>query len=324
MSIFKDLNDVKLEVSEFEEIPLSESERKRMIKNVHQKIRPSKLKKGWVGAGIAVVAACVLSVTLTMDRGTIAGMPFIGEPIEKYINEIDTPDFSTYKTAIGETTENRLGKLTLNEVMMDDQHLFLSATFQPAEHVDFDYQTNIFPTVKINGQDYTVSSGGQSIELNDSMFTIYNDINLSQAIETEDLKIEISYDKWDFDTIIEQPWTYDVDVSQKHLLKQKKVFALNKEVTLNNGEIVTIDKIVSTPISSTIYYDLSQSTTENIYFSIQSEDGLKEYGGSSYVSNEQGEVSTIRINGLTLKDEKYYLVAHDSDQLVLSDPIPIN
>ncbi|WP_417900214.1 DUF4179 domain-containing protein [Bacillus haimaensis] len=326
MNIYKELNDVKLDISEIEEIPLPISERKRIIKDVHQKIIPNQRKKKWVMAGIAVVAACVIgATTITMDRGTIASMPFVAEPIEKYINELQPSDYSSFKTVIGETAENGIGKLTLNEVMMDDQHLFLSATFLPAENVDFDYQSNIFPTVKINGQDYTVTTGAQSIELNNSMFTIYNDIDLSQAFETEELNIEISYDKWEFDTVIEQPWTYDVNISQKHLLEQKKVFALNKEVTLNNGEVVTIDKIVSTPISTTIYYDLSKSASENIYFSIQTEDGLlKENGGSSFVSNEQGEVSTIRINGLTLKDEKYYLVAHDMDQVLLSDLIPIN
>lgn len=325
MSIYKELNDVQMDINELGEIPLSESERKRIIKDVHRKIRPNQRKKNWAMAGVAVAAAFVIgATTITMDRGTIASMPFVAEPIEKYLNELQPSDYSSYKTAIGETAENDLGKLTLNEVMMDDQRLFFSATFQPAEDVEFDYQTNIFPTVKINGQDYAVSTGGQSIELNDSMFTIYNDIDLSQAIETEELNIEISYDKWDFDTVIEQPWTYEVNVSQKHLLEQKKVFVMNKEVILNNGEIVKIERIVTTPISTTIYYDLSKSTTEDIYFSIQTEDGNEEHGGSSYTSNEQGDVSTIRMNGMTLENKKYYLVAHDSDHHVLSKPISIN
>lgn len=325
MSIYKELNDVQLDISEIEEVPLSKSERKRIIKDVHRKIRPNQRKKNWAMAGIAVAAACVIgATTITMDRGTIASMPFVAEPIEKYINELQPSDFSSYKTAIGETAENDLGKLTLNEVMMDDQQLFFSATFQPAEDVEFDYQTNIFPTIKVNGQNYTVSTGGQSIELNDSMFTIYNHIDLNQSIEEEKLAIAISYDKWNFDTAINQPWTFEVNVSQKQLLEQKKVFAMNKEVTLNNGEIVMIDKIVSTPISTTIYYDLSKSRSENIYFSIQNENGLIEkIHSSSFVSNEQGEVSTIRFNG-PLKDEKLYLVAHDMDKVVLSDLIPIN
>jgi hypothetical protein len=325
MSIFKELNDVNLDISEFDEIPLSEHEQKRIIKNVHNKIQPKRRKKKWLGAGFAAVAALVVVFALAIDKGTIANMPFVGETIEKYINENENLDYSSYKTAIGETAENELGKLTLNEVMMDDQHLFLSATFQPAENVEFDYQTHILPSVKVNGEDYTVTTGGQSIELNDGMFTIYNDIDLSQAIETDNVSIHISYDKWNFETAIEQPWTFDVEVSQAKLLAEKRVFEMNETITLNNGEIVTVEKVVTTPMSTTVYYDLSQSKSEDIYFDIQSEKNEKKvYPTTAFTSNEAGDVSTIRFEGLTLGDAKYFLIPRNSeDDLLSSNPIPI-
>lgn len=149
-----------------------------------------KTKKRWIA--VAAAAVFVLSVSLTIDKGTIASMPFVGAVIEKFLNNNERLDYSSYKTAIGETTENPLGKLTLNEVMFDDQRLFLSSTLQPADNVDFGYQTYIGPKVKINGKDYTVSTGGQSIEINNEMYTVYNDIELSQAIETEKVKVEIA------------------------------------------------------------------------------------------------------------------------------------
>ncbi len=73
--------------------------------------------------------------------------------------------------------------------------------------------------------------------------------------------------------MIEHPWTFDVNVSQAQLLKEKKVFELDKLITLNNGDAVTIQRVVTSPISTTVYYDLSDSQSEEIYFSIQSEDG---------------------------------------------------
>jgi hypothetical protein len=329
MSIFKDLNDVRLDISKFDELPLSGFEQKRILKKVHNKINPRKQKQKWLGVGAAVVAACTLSLVLTIDKGTIANMPFVSEPIEKYLNQIDTPDFSSYKTTIGVTEENSLGKLTLNEVMMDHQKILLSATFEPAEGVKFDYQTYIGPTIKVNGTDYEVSTGGQSIELNESMFTIYNDIDLSEEISTDEVNIEISYDTWrshlDEHQIIKRPWTFDVKVSQANLLAEKKVYEIDDTVTLNSGEIVTIDKVVTTPISTTIYYDLSQSSSENIYFNIQTEDGKqKETHMSGFASNRPGDVSIIRFNGFTIKDTKLFLIARNSEQELLSSPIPIN
>lgn len=325
MSIFKDLNDVKLDLSEFEEVPLSKQAQKRILKKVKKKISLREPKQKWLGVGLASVAVCVLSLSLTIDKGTIASMPFVGGVIEKYINSDENLDYSAYKTAIGETAENELGKLTLNEVMMDDRQLFLSATFEPADHVDFDYQTHITPKVKINGKMYTVTTGGQSVELNNNMFMIYNDIDLEHPIKTENVQIEISYDTWNFDTKIEQPWTFNVTVSQAKLLEEKKVFEINKTITLNNGENVTIQKVVTTPISTTVYYDLSQSKSEDIYFKIQSKDGKLEPYSSAFTSNQLGDVSFVRFYGLKFEQTKYFLVAYDSKGHQLSKAsIPIN
>jgi len=329
MSIYKELNEVKLDISEFQETPLSIMEQQRIIKGFKKKTKPYKQKKYWLVASAAVVAIAIISLSLAMDKGTIASMPFVGGVVEEFNYPNENVDFSSYKTAIGETVENDLGKLTLNEVMLDDQQIVLSATFEPADGVKFDYQTHFRPVVKVNGQDYTVTTGSQSIELNDSMFTIYNNINLSQVVTTENVHIEISYDSWSSSThdivVIEQPWRFEVQVPQENLLAKKKVFDMNKTITLNNGEIVTIEKVVSTPISTTVYYDLSQTQSRNIYFSIQSEDGVEQTPTTTYTSDNLDEISYGRINGFVLEERVYYLLARDSagNQLIES-PVPIN
>lgn len=323
MSVYKELNNVKMDLSEFDEVPLSQMEQKRILKRIRNKLSIKSRTKKWLPVGVAAVAICVLSFTLIVERGTIASMPFVGGLVEQYQYPGENLNFSSYKTAIGETAENALGKLTLNEIMMDDQQVVLSATFEPAEGVDFDYKTTIQPKVKINGQDYSVTTGGQSVELNSSMFTIYNDIDLSQSIETEVVDLEISYDTWEHDTEIEQPWTFHVEVSQAELLKERKVFDLNQTVKLSTGDRVTIQRVVSTPISTTIYYDLSQSNKEDIRFAIQSDHELNIHS-TSYNSNEAGEVSYARFNGLSLDEASdYYLVAFSWDDEPLSLPIPI-
>jgi len=115
-----------------------------------------------------------------------------------------------------------------------------------------------------------------------------------------------------------------VDVSQSHLLEDKKVIEINKTITLTNGEPVTIQQVVTTPVSTTVYYDLSQSTTEDIHFNIQLEDAKEEIFSESFASNELGNVSYTRFKGLTLDDNNYYLVAYDCEDNQLSESIPIN
>lgn len=325
MSLYKDLNDVNQYLENIKEIPLAEAEKKRILKKVSLKVQPKRRHKKQWGFGLAAVAVCLISLALTIEKGTIASMPFTGESIEKYINQNIQLDFTAYKTENGESAENDLGRLTLNEVMMDDQQLYLSATFEPAEGVDFDYQMHIQPAVKINGQDYTAFTGGQSIESNKSMYTIYNNFNLTETVEDENLSIEISYDTWDFDEIIEQPWVFDVVVSQKKLLETVTEFVMNKEVTLTNGERVRIEKVVATPISTTVYYDLSEGHSENIYFAIETEDGaVADYATKSYTSNSEGEISFIRFEGLAFDNVNYYLRVHNAEGEVLSDLIAID
>lgn len=324
MSLYKELNDVQLDIREFEEVSLSNHEQKRILKQIKKKISSSNPKKKWQAIGTAS-AVIVLCISLS-SNGVIAGIPFIGEVIEKYISSTEKLDYDSYKTAIGETAENELGKLTLNEVMMDDKLLFLSATFEPVEHVGFDYQKYLGTSVKINGKDYTFMAGGQSIELNKSMYTIYNDITLNEAIDTENIHLEISYDKLDR-TAIEQPWTFDVNISQARLLQEKKIFEMNKTIMLTNGETVTIQRVVTTPISTTVYYDLTKSTSEDIRFIFQSEAGKKESFSESFNSNDHvGDVSFSRFMGFTFEaDTKYYLVAYDSEDNQLTEAaIPIN
>lgn len=208
--------------------------------------------------------------------------------------------------------------------MMDNQQLLLSATFEPADGVAFDYQTHIQPTVKINGQDVTDMTGGESIELNTSMFTIYNDIELNQAITTEELSIQISYDALNFEKTIKQPWSFYVKVSQKALLAKVTEFEMNQDITLRNGEEITLQKVVATPISTTVYYDLSQSESENIQFDIETAEGaVVAYRTQGFNSNEPEDTSFIRFEGLAFRDTDYFLVARSMEGEVLSDPVAI-
>ncbi|USK45083.1 DUF4179 domain-containing protein [Cytobacillus oceanisediminis] len=322
MTIYNKLNDVEINLDEFNEIELSKLEKKRIMKRVKKDISLRGTRKKWATISVGV-AAIILSAVLTIDKETVADMPFIGEKIEKYISNNGNLDYSSYKTNIGSTAENGLGKLTLNEVIVDDQRIYVSSTFQPTKSVDVDYHTAITPRVKVNGQDTSLTTGGETIELNNNMFTVFNDIELSQEIKTEKVEIEIIYDRWNR-TVIDQPWIFKVEVSQSRLMKEKRVFDLNKQLTLNNGDIVTLQKVVTTPMSTTVYYNLSQSSSEDIRFKIQSQEGTIGEFSSAFNSNNPGDLSYAKFNGITLNSGEYFLMAYDSnDNELIKELIPI-
>lgn len=86
-----------------------------------------------------------------------------------------------------------------------------------------------------------------------------------------------------------------------------------------------IEKFVSTSISITVYYDLSQTQREDVHFDIETGEGaVGEYPGKSFISNEPGDTPFIRFEGLAFGDAEYFLVARSTEGEVLSDCITIN
>ncbi|WP_144613621.1 DUF4179 domain-containing protein [Bacillus cereus] len=322
MSIYKELNDIQLDITEFEEIPLTKLEEKHWEKRVKNKLRKNKQSKKWFG----VAAACMLMVSITAPLGqsSLANTPFIAGLIEKYLDEQQPRDYAPYKTAIGKTAENKYGKLTLNEVIVDDNKLLISSTFEPAKGVEFDYQTYLIPQVRINGRDFSSIKDAQSIEVNDSMYKIYGGVELSEMPQTDELQIEITYNTFNRDTVIEQPWIFDIEVSQAQLMKEKQTFDLNETIVLSDGNKVNVKKVVSTPISTTVYYDVTQSTNEDIYFKIESESGKTYIFKEAFASNKEGDISFSRFDGINVSVGKYSLVPYSGkENEVIGPSIPI-
>lgn len=318
MSIYKELNDIQLDITEFEETPLTKIEEKQWGKRVKNKLRKNKKTKKWFG--VAVACMLIVSITVPLGQTSLANMPFIAGLIEKYIDEEQPLDYSSYKTAIGKTAENKYGKLTLNEVLVDENKLLISSTFEPAKGVNFDYQTFLIPQVRINGRDFSNTKDAQSIEVNDSMFTIYGAVELSEMPQTDALQIEIIYDTFNRDTVIEQPWTFDIEVSQAQLMKEKQTFELNETIALYDGNKVTVKKVVSTPISTTVYYDVTQSENEDIYFKIESESGEAYTFKEAVISNKDGGISISRFDGINVAVGKYSLVPYSGKEKKVIGP----
>ena len=260
-----------------------------------------------------LLIACVLLVTSVL----IINRSFFGQ--EKAV------DFNDYKTVVNDTTENTIGKMTLNEVMVDDNQLLLNATFEPVNDVAFDEQLFFFPQVQVNGRDYTVRNRGQSVKKQESNYTIYSSIQVSELPKEEVLTLTISYNQWNIDTPIEKPWNFNVKASQKQLQKDKKVFTINQTFTLKNGNEVTIKKVVSTPISTTVYYDAAEKSSE-LAFKITSASGKSWLWHSGFtIDDAKKPVAVNRFDALYLTQDTFYLIPIAvADDQALGSPIRIS
>ncbi|MFC9601501.1 DUF4179 domain-containing protein [Peribacillus butanolivorans] len=304
MSIYKDLNELNVDLEQYEEQSLTNFEKKKWEKRILKKIRkqrPSHLKK-YLGVTAAVILVTGISISTGMV--SIANMPFVGETIEKYINSNENLDYSSYKTKIGETAENEYGKLTLNEVLIDGGRLLTSSTFEPAEGIDFNYQMHPMPKVLINGQNLTSGTGGESVELNDSMFTIYNEVQLPEIPIGETIRFHIEYDRLDLEMPIDHPWVFDIEVPTEQLAAASKTITFDQVIQLGNGQSIKLEKMIVTPISTVLYYDWPEQAN-HIAFKIVSESGSEILPGTSAITPEE---SYNRYPSIDLTSEKYYLV----------------
>lgn len=314
MSIYKELNSMQLDVSTYEEELLTEIEQKRWKKRVLNKLHKRKRSnpKKWIG--IAAILILALGMTTPLGKSTLAQMPFVGGVIERFIDQEKPLDYSPYKTAIGETAQNKYGKLTLNEVLVEADRLLISSTFEPAKGVKFDYQTFLTPYVLVNGKDIQTARGAQSVHEDNDMYTIYGDIKLKDLPNGDSLQLKITYDTFNKrkQVAIEEPWVFDVAVSTNQIKKDSTTFQLNKTITLYNGEQVTLKKVIASPVSTLLYYDLTQAN-ERTYFKIVSASGQEWRYNVGYLSSLTEETSSVRFKPIDLKKEMHYLVPIDEN-----------
>ncbi|WP_019640305.1 DUF4179 domain-containing protein [Paenibacillus fonticola] len=312
MSIYNELNDIQLDLASYEEEPLTELEQKRWEKRVLKKLHPRRRSTSIKWIGTAIAAVLLLGVTLPFDKVSLAQMPFVSGLLERFINAEKPVDYSTYKTAIGETAENAYGKLTLNEVLVDADRLLISSTFEPAKGVKFNYQTQLPPHVLVNGEDLQETRGSQSVKVSDGIYTIYGDIKLRELPLEGLLHVKITYNT--FSTrqrqAIEEPWVFEIEVSAGQIGREMRTFNLDKTITLYNGEQVTLKKVLISPVSTLVYYELSKAS-ESIGFKLISASGKEIPQREGYRSNDIGDTSYIRFEAVEPFDidaETYSLV----------------
>lgn len=218
-------------------------------------------------------------------------------------------NFEDYKTVVDMTTENGLGRLTLNEIIIDDNQILLNATFKPVKDLNFDHQIFFFPQVFVNGKEFTVRNGGQTIQQSDKSYTIYSSVKLSELPEDKILNLDIRYNDWNGEKKIDEPWEFQVEATQESLQEDKKVFPVEKKVKLLDGQEITIEKVVSTPISTTIYFRSENSLLNKaLHFKIQSATGESWPFNVAYPLNEEYTKWGVRTDALYLTGKSYELI----------------
>lgn len=313
MSIYSDFNDIEADISSHSHEPLTKLEKKRIAKTIYTKLSPVKKRGGFIAASVAAIALSAIVVT----SPTIANMPLVAGFLEDWIPG-EEQDFTAYKNPIGITATTANGELTLNEVIVDYDKLLISSTFVKADGFDYSYKYQVVPDIYIDGQKVeVVNTSAQSIEQNSSMFTVYSEITLAAPLDSSELNLEVVYGRMltdsEADPIdgvkLSEAWIFDVTANQ--LAVQEETIVSTPAITIPtfDGGSFVIDKVVRTPISTTLYFS---GSSEGTALDIQ----LVDAEGNAYswdmASHEDDGSGIFSFSGASFVDKELAVQVRDS------------
>lgn len=275
-NIYDMFNDMEVDLSEFEREEFNDIEKIKIKKKFRQSIGKknvnSNRKKYISVASIAIVSLGIVSLTpvgtyaskiisdLVYDIKTVLGINTEEEGYIKVINKSITKEDITIR---------------LNEAVLNDDELILSLTTISEENIDRNESIGreIAPKLYINGEliDTVISGSLSQVGKKNIDEVMFCRLDTSKYEGIIDVKLEIdgiAKYKEEKSKIIKQdsiegPFVFDFDFDVSKINTDIKNVDINKEIDLGNGEKITIDKYVYTPLTQKIVYTRNEKVIEN-------------------------------------------------------------
>ncbi|MBM7580330.1 DUF4179 domain-containing protein [Jeotgalibacillus terrae] len=294
MNIYEKLNDLQIDTNEHTE-QLSHFEQKKWAKRVKRNLGRSKKKSGKM-LMISAAAVLVMSASIYLTVPLVADEQYSGGSIESFVSQVQPGDYTDYKKVVDLKQETTSGTLTLHELMIDGDRLFISSLLEPANDFDFSYDKQLEPEVVINGVTSANEFMAQSIDEAGNAFTIYNEVDLAEIPAEEELEISISYHSVLGMEKIElpEPWTFELTVPTEEMTAPSSQIEMNEVITLPEGHTMTVTNTVITPVSVQFDMELSDPEAEKVSFELVSPGGEKTIYGSSLMDSLNKGESYIR------------------------------
>ena len=283
--VYQMLNEVDVDMMEYDIPELTSFEKKRMKKRIKKKIQKRTTKSRSKLWAISAAALIILSLGIGMQPTVLAKMPILGPLLEHYLGMEDGQTLESYKTILGQSIENEQGTITLNEVIIDEGRLLINSTFETrSDNIKLE-NVNPFPTILINGEEVSGNGGGDVQQLGDSTYSLFSSMDVQALDFGKPLDVKIIYEGivpslWD-----KEEWTFEFRASGEALLAVSKTIPINQQFSLENGQRVLVEELVLSPVSSTLKYHLYSNNDLDYEFDVRMlvEDGT----GKVYESQEE-------------------------------------
>lgn len=263
------LNDIETDLQGYENVAVSELEKKRMKKALRQHTGKRSHKK--------VVSAACAAVLLTVLAVPAVGGDIVyaaGEGIAWRISQalyLDR-DLQEYTTVVGTSQTDDGYTLRLNEVVLDQGSLVVSTSTYKADGSAFTEDEFInmgVPTGTVNVNGWPVlggAGGGAGLEEDGSIGAVIS-YDLDNIDTSGELDIKLVYrdigpigDRGLFHSATSGKWAFHFTADGAALAADTVTIPLNQQFTLPNDVAVTLTNYTSNALGQRVYYTTAGGT----------------------------------------------------------------
>lgn len=305
--IYELLNDIDVDVNEFEELEANELEKSKVKKTLKNSINEKKNLMRWKKHLLAAsIIVCFSAATVGLTFPAYAkNIPVIDNIFRYFDNDKlafhngntenkSNPigdkqtelyhDYKKYSSDINITKESNGIKITIEDAVFDGKTV--SITFSIESEQDLGEYANIF-SPNIEGMNGTAGTG-KITKIDKNKY-----IGILTMSNLEDKKLDIANIKWDIDhiqidnqTALKGNWQFAFSLQALDNKVQE-----NQGSTEQNAVKINIEKISVTPMSFTVYYNQEISNfVSNIWDGVLVDLEIKDDIGNTYSGEGNGGV----------------------------------
>ncbi|WP_461612859.1 DUF4179 domain-containing protein [Clostridium sp. Marseille-QA1073] len=319
---FEMMNDMVVDLNEYEVCELNDIEKKQIKKRLKPKIKNKNSKKK---IAVIVIALGLGYIGIVSNISVLADIPLIGSVIEEYVNS-KGKSLEDYKTIVHETEVDSEITVKLNEVVLDAGQLIISSTFKSNKvNIDDLYAS---PTVYINGSEVSKNGCGSNKKIDDNTYNMFSNINLGNIDMKDNLDIKIVYENIRVNTMLGKykhlpgKWSFEISSSPEKLISDMKTIAINKEFKLDNGQEIKVEDLIITPISTKLDYKMIKENKNDVtfkydvQFKVEDESGneFKFISGTTAAENSHLRFETLDDNIKRLKITPYVISGEEGEK----------
>lgn len=260
--IYKLLNDVKMDDSDFEEMDVTEFEKAKVKSTLKKSIIRKQKRKCWKMPVVAAAIVLSLSVTtIGLAFPAYAGnIPIIGD-IFRFLDNEKTGVYDNYKefsTEMNLIQESNGVKMTINDAVFDGKTVAVTYSIESDKELEGEIEMLADSMLDIQGARGMVGSYDIS-KVDNHHYVGLSRFTPSELDLTEGEAIDI---KWKVNGLLFKGSKEEIKGKWKFAFSLK---AADSQVQLSNGSAerdgvqITVEKVVFTPMSFIVHYDQKAS-----------------------------------------------------------------